>query len=638
MSLDAGVHAETAAHAKARAGAPMSVGTNGSLQHNVDGMLGLFDKLVRGIEQTQLRALFSRAAQSALPGRSTPLDLALIAFHTRATRGAGKGERDLALRLLELLRETFGPGVCDLLELLPHYGCWADLVRLHRLTAYADVRERCVAVYASQIRQEAELGGDPATARNAPQGCVDGFQIVDASDAADVEPDGASGARASGQLTMAAKWAPTNERNRHSKSFQMALATALFPLAACPLAQYRKCIVRLRRQLVLPETLMCAGDWSSIDFTKHVPAVCLRRNRLAFLNEVRVDAERDGVVHADAERTGNRHPTNEDRVGCRANLRAALSKNTPGRRGIKGGSCFPHELAKPFLDPHSHWSMLPGGPTPPMSLAERQVLNEQWRDMVRDTRTRLAARAPERGTASAFCLDECVALCDVSGSMYAYGGAPSGLSRPIDAAVALSLLVSELAPDGFRDRVLTFSSTPTWHQLPAEATLEDRVDSLARAEWGMSTNFEAAFRLILSAARDAGLTRLPTLIVFSDMQFDQAEMDRDAHLTRYRQFVAECTADGIEPPRLVFWNLSGATAPRYGVSAAPVAADDRNAQLLSGFSPAMLNAMMASDLGACQAANVTPVSTMCAALDHGDFDTLRELIARKHVAPFAQSH
>ena len=104
---------------------------------------------------------------------------------------------------------------------------------------------------------------------------------------------------------------------------------------------------------------------------------------------------------------------------------------------------------------------------------------------------------------------------DVSGSM-------SG--TPMEAAIGLGVLVSELASPAFRDRVLTFESQPNWVDLSGCASIVDKVSTVQRAGWGGSTNFKAACERILAVAEGAKLSpdEVPDLLVLSDMQFDAA--------------------------------------------------------------------------------------------------------------------
>lgn len=84
--------------------------------------------------------------------------------------------------------------------------------------------------------------------------------------------------------------------------------------------------------------------------------------------------------------------------------------------------------------------------------------------------------------------------------------------------------MSELNHPAFRDRVLTFESNPSWVNLTGSNTIVAKVNVCQRAPWGGSTNVEAAFKRILDVVIEHKLpaSEVPDLILFSDMQFDEA--------------------------------------------------------------------------------------------------------------------
>merc|ERR1711924_481509 len=79
--------------------------------------------------------------------------------------------------------------------------------------------------------------------------------------------------------------------------------------------------------------------------------------------------------------------------------------------------------------------------------------NAQWASMRRDVDAQIAATGVKRGAL--------VSLVDVSGSM-------AGV--PMEVSIALGLLVSDLADEPFKHRVLTFESQPRWHKIPSTAS------------------------------------------------------------------------------------------------------------------------------------------------------------------------
>merc|ERR1712093_429031 len=225
-----------------------------------------------------------------------------------------------------------------------------------------------------------------------------------------------------------------------------------------------------------------------------------------FLNE---KLGRDRPLTVEEDRTGDRHPDDPDRVTCRQNLREAVLSSDK----IKGKQCFPHELVRRVIGGR-HASTL-----------EDDLVNAQWATMKKDVVEQIAATGTKRGAL--------VSLVDVSGSM-------SG--TPMEVSIALGLLVSDLADEPFKHRVLAFESQPRWHRIPSTSSPVEQIRNLQQAPWGGSTNFQKAMDLLLQACVDGNVDKedVPDLIVFSDMQFDQAhEGPWETHHERLQRTWAE---------------------------------------------------------------------------------------------------
>merc|ERR1712159_618604 len=222
----------------------------------------------------------------------------------------------------------------------------------------------------------------------------------------------------------------------------------------------------------------CGKRWAEIDVSA-VPSRCLAKSRRGFLNE---KLSRDRPLTVDEDRTGDRHPEDQDRVTCRQNLREAVLSSSK----IKGKQCFPHELVRRVIGGR-HASTL-----------EDDLVNAQWAAVKQDVQEQIAATGAKRGAL--------VALVDVSGSM-------AGV--PMEVSIALGLLVSDLADEPFRHRVLTFESQPRWHKIPSLSSPVEQIRNLSRAPWGGSTNFAAAMDLLLAACVDGKVQAedVPDLIV-----------------------------------------------------------------------------------------------------------------------------
>jgi hypothetical protein len=333
------------------------------------------------------------------------------------------------------------------------------------------------------------------------------------------------------EFSLAAKWCPSLDSSYDRSTLLCeAVARRLFPRGSSPeLADdipdshyaYRArerlrktAIVPLRRALKLPEVFISAQAWESVVYTR-VASVAMKNYKELFLEH---DADRFNAYLADVK---------------------------SGKKKIAAGALLPHQIIESIGDDEED-----GG-----------VADLQWQRMVDDMRA--------LGK-----LSNCVAVCDVSGSM-------SGL--PMDVCIALGLLVSELSDDPWRGRVITFSEHPEIHRIAGD-TLSEKTDFVRNMDWGMNTDFQAVFDKILEVAVGAGLPAekmVRRVFVFSDMEFDQAsgqpwETDYEAIVRKFSE-----AGYGAVVPEVVFWNLRDSKA-------VPVMAGQKGVALVSGFSKNML--------------------------------------------------
>ncbi|CAK4705832.1 hypothetical protein AeMF1_019902 [Aphanomyces euteiches] len=176
-------------------------------------------------------------------------------------------------------------------------------------------------------------------------------------------------------------------------------------------------------------------------------------------------------------------------------------------------------------------------------------------------------------------------------------------------SIALGILISEVVEGEFNGLVLTFQTNPQFHRVVG-ANLRDKVQCLAAAEWGGSTDLLAALRLVLKTALDKNVPqdRMPTkLIVLTDMQFNEADSNYE---TNFEVLKREYMEAGYEVPHLIFWDLDGTTTD------APTIAKETNVSLLSGFSPANLKAALTIE-------SFTPFQTMMNAILDARYDLIK---------------
>jgi hypothetical protein len=351
-------------------------------------------------------------------------------------------------------------------------------------------------------------------------------------------------------VSLCAKWVPSEgKRVDRRNRFNQRLARSM----KLERKELRNLLTRLRKQIDLLETHLCEKTLEEVDYSG-VPSVAMNRHG----KEGKAFPRRDGERFAEYK-----------------------SQLARGEAKVNTGALFPHQVVEKYLTGRSE--------TAPVD----ELTEAQWRGM-------LERLTPEERAH----LGSTLTVVDASGSMY---GGGRGSPAPIVVALALGLLVSEMCPsEAFKDLVLTFSERPEFHRVTG-STLRDRVANLRKAHWGMSTDFEATFGLILRRAKEFGLkqSEMPqTLLVISDMQFDSA-----GQVTNYEALRAAYREAGYEIPKLVFWNVNGSTADF------PVAATEAGTALVSGFSVEILRDVLSGE-------EITPFRVMMRAVGRPEYGVI----------------
>jgi hypothetical protein len=191
----------------------------------------------------------------------------------------------------------------DLVHLIPKYGYWKDLLSLLLECptrggdddVYGEMHAKVWSLFADQ------LGSDL------------------------LELETALEESRTPKISLCAKYAPS-EGGQHSKALRAdkEICKIMFHGEGHNVrAKYRRMLSRLRTQLHLTETYMCAQRWNEIDFA-NVPSLCMDRQKYAFLNE----------------KPGGQtmHPDDSERQACREKLLEQLV------HGLKGTQLLPPEL------------------------------------------------------------------------------------------------------------------------------------------------------------------------------------------------------------------------------------------------------------------------------------------------------
>ncbi|BFI32429.1 hypothetical protein MPTK2_4g05880 [Marchantia polymorpha subsp. ruderalis] len=340
------------------------------------------------------------------------------------------------------------------------------------------------------------------------------------------------------EISLAAKWAPSLDNSFDLRTLLCyAIACQMFPKEASPEYEAlddrkygfavrerlrKEVLVPLRRALELPEIVMSAQKWGEVNY-KRVASVAMKTYKDLFLKH---DEERFTKYLEDVK---------------------------AGKAKIAAGALLPHMILKGVTDPDQD-----------PQLAE--VAELQWKRMVSDLK--------EKGS-----LSNCLAVCDVSGSM-------DGI--PMEVCIALGMLLCELADEPWKNHLITFSETPVIHKVQG-TTLAERYSFTQQMDWGSNTNFQAVFDRILDMAQSNKLSpekMVSRLFVFSDMEFDIASAN--PWETDYQAICRKYKDAGYTPPQIVFWNLRDSRST-------PVLASQPGVALVSGFSKNLLKIFLMKD-------------------------------------------
>lgn len=180
-----------------------------------------------------------------------------------------------------------------------------------------------------------------------------------------------------------------------------------------------------------------------------------------------------------------------------------------------------------------------------------------------------------------------VPVCDVSGSMYVSVG---GNVAAFDVSVGLSMFLAQYNQGPFHNKIITFSKAPRFVQLNDAYTFAENYTITVGSDFGCSTNIERVFNLILDTAIKYNIKNedIPTIAIFSDMEFDEANSPYSEVDTLFDTIRAKYKLHGYDLPKLVFWNIANRT------QTIPITSNSNGLITVSGFSQQLMD-MVVSD-------------------------------------------
>ena len=327
--------------------------------------------------------------------------------------------------------------------------------------------------------------------------------------------------------------------------------------------QYRKTLSVLRERINIVERLMSENRWDEIEFDK-IPS-------------------RAGMIYKNAFA---RHDIERMKKDPAVQSYADFAKDTTKKVNAK--ALYPYECvseAMKAMNGNYGWY----GSRNPVALDDtnRLMVNKYW-----DNLADYFNGATFNG----------MAIVDTSGSMCG-----SNADAPINVAISIGMYCAEKAKGPYANNFITFSSNPTFVEIEG-VDFCDKVVRMSRADWGGSTNVEAAFDMMLDVAVKNHLSQsdIPeNLIIISDMEFNSCvtsgarSTDRwggygygrsSVNDTLFEAMAKKWRAHGYDMPHLIFWNVQARqnNIPMIG---------NGNVSYVSGMSPSIFETIMSGKTG-----------------------------------------
>lgn len=335
-------------------------------------------------------------------------------------------------------------------------------------------------------------------------------------------------------ISLCAKWMPSI--NTSSKE-TVRLAYYLCGKLEITPKEYRKMLSALRRYLDVVEVKMSSNDWGSILY-ETVPSKANLNYSDAFLK------------HDEERRTDY------------------LKRLKEGKTKINASVAQPHEIVSKYRT--DFW----------------------WNGEVRDYDATLEEMWKALPNIS---VEDSLVVRDGSGSMECRIG--NGKTTCLDVSTALAIYCSEHNSSEWRNKFITFSSSPKFIDLSKCKTLRDKLKRCYAEDDVSNTNIEATMRLILKTAIENNCSQedMPkNIIIISDMQFDARVSGRwgfNWNKTLFEEISDEYNRHGYKLPRICFWNVASRS-----FNTIPMQDNELGLVLCSGFSTTNIKMFMSGEI------------------------------------------
>lgn len=329
---------------------------------------------------------------------------------------------------------------------------------------------------------------------------------------------------ANASVSLAGKWlySPNTTNKEHAR-----LGRRTAKKLGLSLTEYRHLLSALRERIEVVEQKMCDKKWGTIVY-QNVPSLAMLRYSDAFIEHDScrfhkyLDAVKEGSVEIKA--------------------RTLTPKDIVRKLGIYN-TC---DWVSVLYDNDD----------------ELAVIDEQWKALPNFLGEGMSA----------------IGVVDTSGSMYS--------ARVLDSAIGLGIYLAERNKGPFHNKLITFSSKPSFVDLDDATTLVDKVRKIPTII--DNTNLRGVFDMILSTAVDNNVPQedLPnSIIIFSDMQIDGGVPTSQLGNSFTKAMAVKYAEKGYKLPTVIYWNLNARRDTYLGDVS-------DNIQLFSGNTPAVFSQVM----------------------------------------------
>lgn len=181
-----------------------------------------------------------------------------------------------------------------------------------------------------------------------------------------------------------------------------------------------------------------------------------------------------------------------------------------------------------------------------------------------------------------------IVVADGSGSMeeYLYNSSATCL----DVANSLALYSAERLTGDFKNRFITFSSSPRFVEIKEDKTFVENIRYIRRFNEISNTNIEATYNLIFDTSikciENGNKEDIPEMVlIISDMKFDRGSIcDESTFETLKRRYERA----GIVMPKMIYWNVNVSGNVHF-------TSDDYNNIYVSGFSSQLFDNIAKGD-------------------------------------------